>query len=139
MYLSNREYRQIASKFPILCVDGIIVWKGQYLLVKRKNEPLKGEWWVPGGRVLKGESLEKAFRRKMFEEAGIRVRAVARIGFYEEVFEKTDIGQSKHTVSVVFVGTPTEEPEIKLDEQSSEYRWSSYLPKRFQKQVYKLI
>ena len=139
MYLSKKDYKKIASQFPILCVDGIIAWKGKFLLVKRKNEPMAHEWWVPGGRVLKDELLEVAFRRKMKEETGLDVRVVARLGCYEEIYEKSDIPGSKHTVSVVFVGIPIEEPIIKLDEQSSEYQWAHYLPKKFQKQVYKLI
>ena len=36
-------YKQILSVMPIICVDVVIRNdKGQYLLVQRKNEPLKG-------------------------------------------------------------------------------------------------
>jgi len=136
-YLSKKEYHRIASKFPILCVDAIITHKGRYLLVKRKNEPLKGQWWVVGGRVYKGETLEKAMLRKVKEETGLDVRIITKQGTYEEVYEVSDIGVSKHTVSVAFIVEPLEDPVVKLDSQSSEYKWSSYLPKKFKQQVFK--
>ena len=34
---------------PPLCVDLIIIYKNKFLLIKRKQEPLKDEWWVPKG------------------------------------------------------------------------------------------
>ena len=68
-------YRSFVDAMPVLCVDCIIVnEKGQYLLLKRMGEPLKGEWWTPGGRVLKGEKLENAVRRKIGEELGIQLK-----------------------------------------------------------------
>ena len=140
MEVNHKLYKQFAENFPIICVDGIIVKDGLYLLVQRKNEPLKGEWWVPGGRIYKGETLEKGFRRKVKEETGLDVRVIVRVGFYEEQFKKNDLGiDSKHTISVVFVATPIDATQdIKLDKQSSDYKWSSYLPKRFKKQALKL-
>jgi len=54
---------------PILCVDVILRnRKGEYLLLKRLNEPKKGRWWPVGGRVSGGE-LTAAARRKVREEA----------------------------------------------------------------------
>lgn len=140
MLVSNKLYKQFAQNFPIICVDGIIVQNGKYLLVKRQNEPLKEEWWIPGGRLYKDETLEKGFRRKIKEETGLDVRVVARIGFYEESFKLNDLGiDSKHTISIVFIATPIDPSQkIKLDKQSSEYKWADYLPKRFKKQVFKL-
>jgi colanic acid biosynthesis protein WcaH len=47
------EYQKIVEQIPIVCVDAVIMnRKGQYLLVRRKNEPLKGEFWLPGGRII---------------------------------------------------------------------------------------
>ena len=55
------QYKEIIKVLPILCVDIVIKNnRGEYLLVKRAHEPLKGRWWVVGGRVHKGESIEQA-------------------------------------------------------------------------------
>lgn len=43
------------------------------LLVKRKNEPFKGWWSLPGDAVEPGESLEYAVARELKEETGIEV------------------------------------------------------------------
>lgn len=43
------------------------------LLIKRKNDPYKGMWAIPGGFVEPGESLEHAVTRELKEETGIEV------------------------------------------------------------------
>jgi len=54
--IQENLYKKILEYLPILCVDVIIKdLNGSILLIKRNNEPLKGEWWVIGGRVLHGE------------------------------------------------------------------------------------
>ena len=44
-------YREFITRLPIACVDVAIVHRGAVLLVKRKDPPARGQWWVPGGRV----------------------------------------------------------------------------------------
>ena len=43
------------------------------LLIKRKIEPFKKMWALPGGLVLNDESLDNAVQRELHEEAGIDV------------------------------------------------------------------
>lgn len=128
-YFSDHEYRFIIDRMPILCVDGLIVSNGKYLLVKRKNNPLKGRWWIPGGRVVKGEKLTDAFKRKMKEEVGLDVEVVGVAGYYEDSFKDNEFGvDSVHTTSIVFIASPTN-TKVKLDSQSADYKWTDKLPK----------
>ncbi|MGL4405683.1 MAG: NUDIX hydrolase [Notoacmeibacter sp.] len=63
------------------------------LLVKRANEPAKDQWAFPGGRVERGEKLDAAARRELFEETGmtaseIEIHVELLIGkFYLTVFQ----------------------------------------------------
>ena len=43
------------------------------VLVKRRFEPLAGEWSLPGGKVEPGETLEAATAREIVEETGLVV------------------------------------------------------------------
>jgi 8-oxo-dGTP diphosphatase len=43
------------------------------LLIKRKYDPFKGQWAIPGGFVINNESLEEAVERELFEETGIKI------------------------------------------------------------------
>ena len=54
-------------KKPSIAVDGILIKNNKILLIKRKNEPFKGKWALPGGFVEYGERVEEAVSRE-FEE-----------------------------------------------------------------------
>jgi 8-oxo-dGTP diphosphatase len=69
---------------PIVGVGAVIVDEGRVVLIKRKYEPLKGHWSLPGGMVEIGETLESALSREMLEETGLRVD----VGPVIEVFDR---------------------------------------------------
>lgn len=57
---------------------------GRVLLVRRKHEPLAGQWSLPGGRLELGETLEAATAREMREETGL----IVDVGPLVEVFDR---------------------------------------------------
>lgn len=132
--IPKEQYTQIIEVLPILCVDIIIQnLQGEFLLIKRANEPLKDQWWVIGGRVLKGETLEKAAIRKVEEEVGLKITDVKLVGYYEDADETNPFGLHTllHSVSVVFLAVIDNHQNIKLDNQSSDWKYSKELPERF--------
>ena len=65
----------------IPCVGGLIYdAAGRLLLVQRANEPGRGLWSLPGGRVEPGEDDERALVREMAEETGLAVEPGALVG-----------------------------------------------------------
>jgi len=132
--ISTERYQQIIEVLPILCVDVVITnMRGEYLLVKRANEPRKGEWWVIGGRLLKGETLEGAAVRKVREETSLKVETVHPIGYYEAVSQENPFGLAPrlHAVSVVFSTAVDDGQPIRLDDQSLDWKYSKELPADF--------
>ena len=48
-------------------VDGAL----QVLLIERSAPPAEGQWAIPGGAILHGETMEQAAVRKLAEETGV--------------------------------------------------------------------
>jgi colanic acid biosynthesis protein WcaH len=128
------QYQQIIEVLPILCVDVVVKNpRGEYLLIKRANEPRRGQWWVIGGRLLKGETLEEAVVRKVREETSLEVEAPHPIGYYEAVSQENPFGLAPrlHAVSVVFSTVIDDGQHIRLDDQSLDWKYSNELPAEF--------
>lgn len=67
--------------------------QGRLLLVCRGNEPARGRWTVPGGRVEPGETDAQAVVRELREETGLSVLPGALLGTVRrgryEIFDYT--------------------------------------------------
>ena len=61
---------------PVIAVGAVVVRAGSVLLVRRAQEPSRGQWSIPGGAVEVGEPLLDAVRREALEETGLLVRVV---------------------------------------------------------------
>ena len=67
-----------------LTTDAIIFREDMILLVKRKNDPFRGFWALPGGYVEDGETMKETVIREVKEETGLRVRPVKMTGVYDD-------------------------------------------------------
>jgi len=127
-------YKDIIKLLPIVCVDVIVKNSdGKFLLVKRKNNPLKGQLWLVGGRIEHMEKAQDAAKRKIMEEVGLEVEGIVFEGCYEDNFDKNAFDNVPyHTISLIFSCSVKDDTrEIKLDNQSSDWAWSDKLPDRF--------
>ena len=72
-------------KTPLLTTDCVMFdGEARVLLIRRKNEPFKGAYALPGGFVDIGETTEAACRREVLEEAGIVVDRLYLVGVYSD-------------------------------------------------------
>ena len=89
----------------------------------------KGRWNGFGGKVELGETIEGAAEREVFEEAGVRVKDLEKMGVIE--FENPGDPQSLEVhifKAISFVGNPTESDEVKprwfdIDEIPFDQMW----------------
>lgn len=116
---------------PRLCVDLVVHDNGKVLICKRNNEPLKGKWALPGGRVFKGETLAAAVFRVAKQELGIEVKIDRQI----EVNEFFSLQPERHDVSVAYLVYPADNETIKLDKQHSECKWTDSAEELFEERT----
>lgn len=129
--IPSKLYKQIVKSVIILCVDVVVEYKGKFLLIKRKDEPLKGWWWVLGGRAYRGEKTLDAAKRKVQQEIGLKGSNFRYIGVYEDYYKKSAWGVPTSSVSTVYWCDVESLDGLKLDHTSLDFKLSDNLPKRF--------
>jgi mutator protein MutT len=92
---------------PIVGVGAVVVEGSRVLLVKRANEPLKGEWSLPGGAVDVGETLEDAIRREVREETCLEIEVGPIVDVLDRIRYDPDGRVKFHYVLVDFVCRPS--------------------------------
>lgn len=121
--MPQAEWETVVRNVPIVSVDLVALHEGDVLLGRRENEPAKGEWFVPGGRVHRDESLETAVRRVATRELGSSVTVESRLGVYEHFWETADVADAdgKHYVPIAFLVT-LDADEVRTDDQHGAVR-----------------
>jgi len=89
------------------------------LLIKRRDDPFKGHWALPGGFVNEQEPLEVAAAREMEEEAKVKnlaLRQVCAVG-------TPNRDPRGHTISIVFTAHEKRVPEVQAGDDADEAKW----------------
>jgi mutator protein MutT len=75
---------------PLVGVGAVIVDRGRVLLVRRGQEPLKGQWSLPGGLLELGEALTAGVVREVKEETGLTVETIELIELLDRIHRDGD-------------------------------------------------
>lgn len=123
------QYKHLPYEPIFVTVDNVIFQSGHVLMVKRRSEPGKGLWALPGGFVNAGtdRSLEDAALRELKEETGIKVPVPVLRGSIKgsKVFDKMDRSARGRTITHAFhmVLPDGELPKVKGMDDAEVAQW----------------
>ncbi len=126
--LTSNFYRKAVAQLPIVCVDIFLVnpITKEFFLIFRNKKPVQGIFWVPGGRIYKGESFFECAQRKCNDEIGIKITPQAIVNVYSTVFPDSSWDCPTHTINIVVLAYCDQESILpKLDHFHSGYKWVS--------------
>ena len=127
MWLDKETFKCVLAHTPLVSIDLIVKnQKKEVLLGRRKNPPAKGFLFVPGGRIFKNETIEKAFRRIALEEIGKEIDIISAkfLRVYEHFYEESIFGKEISTHYIVLAYEVKIDKKLKLPLiQHKEYYW----------------
>jgi 8-oxo-dGTP diphosphatase len=107
-------------KTPLLATDCVMFdGEARVLLIRRRNEPFKGDYALPGGFIDIGETTEAACRREVLEETGIVVDWFHLVGVYSDPSRDP----RGHAVSVVYMTRFGEAPTPQAGSDAEAAEW----------------
>jgi len=128
-WMAPAEFAQVVRLTPLVSIDLILRdSEGKVLVGLRTNEPAKGLWFVPGGRIEKDERLADAFARILSVETGLSLPMTQSrlLGVYEHLYDANRFeapGYGTHYVVIARELRLDRRPDIKTDDQHSAMRW----------------
>jgi uncharacterized protein len=113
-----QEVDSMRGKVQELNVYAVVRDSGKRILVMKRREPKI--WEFPGGGVEWGESPEKAVRREVLEETGLKIKNLKLLCTSSKVYKKGKV--TKHSVYIVFEGRA--DGKVKYGEEHSIAMWA---------------
>lgn len=104
--LDDATFRAVVATTPLVSIDLVVRRAdGHMLLGLRNNRPAQGCWFVPGGRIRRGETLDEAFERLTKTELGVKLarRDARLLGVYEHLYQDSVFGEGDGARSTHYV------------------------------------
>ena len=117
----SREKREYPDR-PYVGV-GVIVFRDQeVLIVKRKKDPNKGQWSIPGGKQMIGETVAEAAKRELLEETGVKVGQLFLVDVVDAIIPDVE-GKIKYHYTLVDYMGHWKSGEPSAGDDAQEVRW----------------
>lgn len=127
------RYKQQYASLPyppvFVTTDAVVIQSGHVLMIRRRSEPGKGLWALPGGflNANTDKSVESAMLRELKEETGIKVPVPVLKGSIvrSRVFDAIDRSARGRTITHAFqiVLPDGELPKVKGMDDAEKARW----------------
>ena len=92
---------------PIVGVGAVILMDdGRVVLVRRKYDPLAGQWSLPGGGLEVGEALQAGTAREIHEETGLIVDVGQVVDVFDRIIKDAAGNVEYHFVLVDYLCRP---------------------------------
>lgn len=106
-----------------ITVDAVVFYeeedKHKVLLVKRKNDPFKNKWAIPGGFLEESEAPEVGARRELEEETSLKMERLWQIG----AFGEPGRDPRGRIISIAFVGKAASMDAVKGGDDAGDAGW----------------
>jgi ADP-ribose pyrophosphatase YjhB (NUDIX family) len=114
--------KRLYPKQPIVGVGAVVICNGKILLEKRKNEPGKGKWSIPGGLVELGENVEQTVIREVWEETGLEVEKPEHIDVVDNVI-RDENGEIKYHFVIIDYFVKLKGGTLEAKSDAEELKW----------------
>lgn len=128
----NESYKKAweAAPYPVkhVTVDAVVEQSGHILLVRRKHNPGKGLWALPGGHLELHERLKEGVIREVREETGLKVPDKVLTGslkadhIFDEV-NRSNIGRVITYAQHIKLQDNMELPKVKGMDDADKAKW----------------
>jgi len=117
--------RRLYPKQPFVGVGAVLICAGKILLEKRKNDPGKGKWSIPGGLVELGENVEQTVIREVEEETGLHVGKPEHIDVVDSI-TRDENGDIKYHFVIIDYFVELKGGTLKASSDAEELRWVAF-------------
>jgi len=125
----KKQYASLPYAPVFVTTDAVVICSGHVLMIKRRSEPGKGLWAMPGGflNAATDRSVQDAMIRELREETGIKVPAPVLIGSIvrSKVFDAIDRSARGRTITHCFrIDLPNGDlPKVKGSDDAEKAQW----------------
>lgn len=109
---------------PAVTADCVVITRGntpRVLLIKRGNDPFKGQWAIPGGFMEMDETVLHCAMRELKEEANLDVEEVTMIDVYDAI--DRDPRHRTITVAYLAIVEPVAVLQASAGDDAADYHW----------------
>jgi len=106
----------------MVAVHALVIKEGHMLLVKRLNEPRKGKWGIPGGRIELGETIYDAAKREVLEECSVRIEIERLLDVADSIIRDEEGRVSYHFI-LIYLLAHYKSGDVKAQSDAEDARW----------------